>query len=109
MDYSREGNNADRIRKNFSGDERLYIPNIYWEFTTKRVLTMEKISGIRISDLKALDKAGLDRHRIAENCAHIALTMRYDHGFFHADPHPGNFFVLPNEVIGLLDYGMVGR
>jgi len=109
LDYTREGHNADRIRNNFASDERLYVPRILWEYTTKRILTMEKISGIKINDVEALDKAGLDRHRIAENCAHIVLTMAYEHGFFHADPHPGNFFVLSNEVIGLIDYGMVGR
>jgi ubiquinone biosynthesis protein len=109
MDYNREGQHADRIRNNFAGDGRLQVPSILWEYTTKRVLTMEKISGIKINDIDALDKAGLDRHRIAENCAHIMLTMAYEHGYFHADPHPGNFFVLSNEAIGLIDYGMVGR
>ena len=109
LDYAREGHNADRIRKNFFADKTLYVPQIFWEYTTQRILTMEKISGIKINDIDALDKAGLDRHRIAENLAHIALTMTYAHGFFHADPHPGNFFVLRNEVIGLIDYGMVGR
>lgn len=109
LDYAREGHNADRIRKNFSADKTLCVPRIFWEYTTQRVLTMEKISGIKINDINALEKAGLDRRRIAENAAHIVLTMTYDHGFFHADPHPGNFFVLRNEVIGLIDYGMVGR
>ena len=109
LDYTREGHNADRIRNNFSSDKRLYVPRIFWEFTTKRVLTMEEISGIKINDIESLDKAGLDRHLIAENCAHIVLTMAYEYGFFHADPHPGNFFVLPEGTIGLIDYGMVGR
>lgn len=109
LDYTREGHNADRIRKNFTGDTALYVPRIFWEYTSKRVLTMEEISGIKINDFEAIDKAGLDRHRIAENAAHIVLTMTYEHCFFHADPHPGNFFVLENEVIGLIDYGMVGR
>lgn len=109
LDYTFEGHNADRIRNNFVGDKTLYVPRIFWEYTTRRVLTMEEISGIKINDIEALDKAGLNRRRIAENCAHIILTMTYDHGFFHADPHPGNFFVLQNEAIGLIDYGMVGR
>jgi len=109
LDYTREGYNADRIRKNFTGDNTLHVPRIFWEQTSRRVLTMEEISGIKINDFESLDKAGLSRQRIAVNCAHIALTMTYDHGFFHADPHPGNFFVLENEVIGLIDYGMVGR
>lgn len=109
LDYTREGQNADRIRRNFAGDERLRVPQIYWDYTSARVIAMQEISGIKITDIKSLDAAGLDRRRIAENCAHIALTMTYDHGFFHADPHPGNFFVLENEVIGLIDYGLVGR
>lgn len=109
LDYTYEGHNAERIRRNFAGDERLHVPRIYWEYSTKRVLTMEEISGIKVNDFESLDKAGLNRSHIAENCAHISLTMTYEHGFFHADPHPGNFFVLPNEVIGLIDYGMVGR
>jgi len=109
LDYTREGHNADRIRSNFGSDKRLYVPRIFWEYTTKRVVTMEEISGIKINDIESLDKAGLDRHLIAENCAHIVLTMAYEHGFFHADPHPGNFFVLPEGIIGLIDYGMVGR
>ena len=109
LDYTYEGHNAERIRRNFAGDERLYVPRIYWEYTTKRVLTMEGITGIKVNDIESLDRAKLNRRRIAENCAHIALTMTYEHGFFHADPHPGNLFVLPNEVIAVLDYGMVGR
>ncbi len=109
LDYTREGQNADRIRRNFAGDARLRVPRIYWEYSSRRVLTMEEIRGIKINDIEALDRAGLNRRRVAENCSHIALTMTYDHGFFHADPHPGNFFVLPGEVIGLIDYGMVGR
>ena len=108
LDYSREAGNADRIGKNFEGDPRVHVPRIYWEYTTGKVLAMEEISGIKVSDFEALEKAGLDRGRIAENCAHIILTMAYDHGFFHADPHPGNMFVLPGEVVALLDYGMVG-
>ncbi|MDA8239306.1 MAG: AarF/ABC1/UbiB kinase family protein [Nitrospiraceae bacterium] len=109
LDYTREGRNAERIRGNFADDKRIYVPRIYWELTSKRVLTMEKVSGIKITDFESIDKAGYNRRRIAENAAHVALTMTYDHGFFHADPHPGNFFVLPHEVIGLIDYGMVGR
>ncbi len=109
LDYTREGQNADRFRRNFAHEPALHVPRIYWEYTTQRVLTMEEIRGIKISDLEALEAAGLDRHRIAENSARIMLTMVFEHGFFHADPHPGNFFVLPGEVIGLIDYGMVGR
>jgi ubiquinone biosynthesis protein len=109
LDYIREGRNADRIRDNFGKDPSLHVPEVYWEHTTKRVLTMEEIAGIKISDLDAIDAAGIDRHELAERCAHIAVVQVLDHGFFHADPHPGNFFVLSDGTVGLLDYGMVGQ
>lgn len=109
LDYIPEGRNADRIRTNFAGDDRIHVPEIHWDYSTGKVLTMEEIVGIKINDFEAADQAGLGRHRIAENTAHILLTMTYGHGFFHADPHPGNLFVLPGEAIGLIDYGMVGR
>lgn len=109
LDYTREGHNADRFRRNFVDDSTLYIPRVYWEYTTRQVLTLEAIQGIKINDLRALETAGLSRHCIAQNSVRIMLTMVFEHGFFHADPHPGNFFVLPGEVIGLIDFGMVGR
>jgi ubiquinone biosynthesis protein len=109
LDYTREGHNADRFRRNFAAEPTLYVPRVYWELTTRRVLTLEEIQGIKINDQAGLDAAGLDRHRVAENSVRILLTEIFEHGFFHADPHPGNFFVLPGEVIGLMDFGMVGR
>jgi ubiquinone biosynthesis protein len=76
--------------------------------TTARVLTLERLSGIKIDDLAALDAASIDRRALAERAATIILKMIVDDGFFHADPHPGNFFVEPGGRIGLIDYGMVG-
>ena len=131
LDYTREGQNADRIRRNFVDDAAIYVPKVDWEFTTPRVLTMEEIRGVKINDLAALDAAGLDRHRVAENSVRIMLTEVFEYGFFHADPHPGNFFVISKDaaraarqargektlssgdaagaVIGLMDFGLVGR
>jgi len=109
LDYTREGNNADRIRRNFAMEPALQVPQVYWELSTPRVLTMEELRGVKINNLAALDAAGLDRRRVAENSVRIMLTEVFNHGFFHADPHPGNFFVLPGEVIGLIDFGMVGQ
>jgi ubiquinone biosynthesis protein len=109
LDYMREGHNADRFRRNFADEPALHVPQVYWELSTRRVLTMEELQGVKINDLAALEAAGLDRRRIAENSVRIMLTEVFQHGFFHADPHPGNFFVLPGEVIGLMDFGMVGR
>jgi len=109
LDFSREGQNAERIAAQFADDPSLHVPTIFWDYSAHTVLTMEDIHGIKIDDLAALDAAGMDRHELAKNCAHIALVQVLDNGFFHADPHPGNFFVRPDASIALIDYGMVGR
>lgn len=109
MDYRLEGRNADRFRRNFAGEEYLYIPQVHWEYTTRRVIVFERISGIKIDDIAALDAAEFDRHQIALNCARMIIKEMLVDGFFHADPHPGNFFVMDSEVIGAMDFGMVGR
>ncbi len=108
LNYQREARNADRIRENFAHETCLHIPWVYWEYTTRRVMVMEHISGIKIDDVDALDAAGYDRHKIANNAARMIVKEMLDDGFFHADPHPGNFVVMENEVIGAMDFGMVG-
>lgn len=109
LDFRREGRNADRFRHNFADEPALYIPRVYWEYTTSRVLVLERIRGIKIGDLEALDAAGVDRHRVGEHAARIILKQVLEDGFFHADPHPGNFFVMDGAVIGAMDFGMVGH
>jgi len=109
MDYRREGHNADRFRRNFADEPALYIPKVYWDYTTQRVLTLERISGIKVDDIAALDMAGVDRHQVARNAARIIIKEVLEDGFFHADPHPGNFFVMDGAVIGAMDFGMVGH
>ncbi len=108
LDYRREGRNADRFCDNFAKESHLYLPRVYWEFSTRRVLVMERIHGIQIGDIKALDAAGYDRHKIALHSARIMVKEILEDGFFHADPHPGNFLVMPGDVIGAMDFGMVG-
>ncbi len=108
LDYIREGRNAQRFAANFAGDADVHIPRIYWERTTARVITLERIRGTKISDVAALDAAGIDRPALAERSARILLKMVFEDGFFHADPHPGNFFVEAEGCIGLIDFGMVG-
>jgi ubiquinone biosynthesis protein len=108
LDFIREGRNIERFRRNFADDGTVYVPDIYWELTTERVLTMEFIDGIKISELEKIESAGLDRKIIAINGAEAILKQVFEHGFFHADPHPGNIFVLPNNIIAPLDYGMMG-
>jgi len=113
MDYCQEGRNADRFRRNFVDEACLYIPQVYWDYTTQRVIVFERIAGVKIDDVEALDAAGLDRHQIALHSAQIIVKEVLIDGFFHADPHPGNFFVMTNKagepIIGAMDFGMVGR
>jgi len=109
LDYGTEGRNAEKFRKNFQDDETIYTPKIYWEFSSKRILTMEFIQGIKINNLKELDKAGYNRKKIAENGAKAFMKQILIDGFFHADPHPGNMLVMENEIIGFMDFGMMGR
>jgi ubiquinone biosynthesis protein len=109
FDYLREGRNADTFRQNFYGDPRVYIPKVYWELTTRRVMTMERVSGLKISDLDGLDQARINRRAVAENLMHFALRQIFEFGFYHADPHPGNFFVQPDASLCVMDFGMVGR
>lgn len=108
LDFYREGRNADRFRANFAGEQYLYIPQVYWDFTTHRVLVLERIDGIKIDDIEALDASGCDRSRVAIHAARMIVKEMLDDGFFHADPHPGNFVVMPGGVIGAMDFGMVG-
>lgn len=108
LDYLREGRNAERFAANFAGDKVLHVPRVFWDATTSRVLTLERIRGIKINDTRALREAQVDRALLAERAAKIILQMVFEDGFFHADPHPGNFFIEPGGRIGLVDYGMVG-
>jgi ubiquinone biosynthesis protein len=109
LDYRKEGFNADKFRKNFVNEPHLYIPKVYWEYTTKRVITIERIRGIKIDDVDAMVEAGIDPKNIAHHSARIIIKEVFIDGFFHADPHPGNFFVMPGEVIGAMDFGLVGH
>jgi len=109
MDFSREGHTIEKFSANFAGDPTLYFPKVHWGVTAKGVLTMEYIDGIKVSDLGKLEQSGLDRRLIAQRGADTFAKMVLVHGFFHGDPHPGNVMILPDNVICLLDYGMVGR
>jgi len=109
LDFSREGRTIDRFSSNFEYDEMVRIPKVYWEYTARTVLTMEYISGIKISQLDELRNAGYDLQVIARNGANTFLKQVFEHGLFHADPHPGNIYVLPDNVICIFDFGMVGR
>jgi ubiquinone biosynthesis protein len=109
LDYLTEGRNADRFADNFAGDADVHIPRVYWETTTSRVLTLDRVSGIKASDHAALDAAGIDRRELAGTATRISAQMIFEDGLFHGDPHPGNFFVEEGGRIGVVDFGMVGR
>ncbi len=128
VDYEAEADNAERFQELFANDVRVYIPAIYREYSTRRVLTMEDVTAIKIMDTAAIDAAGVNRAVAARRLLDMYLRMIFEFGFFHADPHPGNLFIypLPNHAaeemdiemppgdgrpfyIVFVDFGMVGR
>jgi predicted unusual protein kinase regulating ubiquinone biosynthesis (AarF/ABC1/UbiB family) len=109
IDYLNEGRNADEFRRNFRNVTWLKVPRVYWRYCSRRVLTLEYLPGIKISHYSALDAAGLDRRRLAELNARAYLEQVLHHGFFHADPHPGNIAVDPDGSLIFYDFGMMGR
>ena len=108
LDFQREGRNIDRFARHFRGDQTIHVPKVYWNYATARILTMEFIHGIKVSELWESDPPGLDRKVVALNGAKAVLKQVFEVGFFHADPHPGNIFVLEGNVIAPLDYGIMG-
>lgn len=109
LDYVREGQNAERLARALAGEPGVRIPRVYWDRTTTRVLTLERMGGIKVTDLATLDRLAVPRRAIAENAVRMFLREVLEEGFFHADPHPGNFFVQPDGTIAVVDFGMVGR
>jgi predicted unusual protein kinase regulating ubiquinone biosynthesis (AarF/ABC1/UbiB family) len=98
LDYVQESHNAETLRANFAGVPGVYIPQPVTEMTTRRVLVMERISGIKISDRAAIEAAGISRYELADRLNQSYLKQFFLDGFFHADPHPGNLFVRPEEI-----------
>lgn len=109
LDYGLEAANMEQFAAQAGDDPNIYVPGVYREASTGKVLTMEFIDGIKASQLDELEKAGLDRKEIARRGFDLILKQIFIHGFFHADPHPGNLFILPDNVICFLDFGMMGR
>lgn len=109
LDYRVEGCNSERIAKQFEEDPYVHIPQIFWDFSTDKVLTMEMVHGVKVNDLEKLDTGGYDRKLIARRIVDSMFHQILDEGFFHGDPHPGNIYILPENVVSYLDFGMVGR
>jgi len=109
LDYMYESANVDRFRVLFGDHPFVYVHKVYPEHTSHRVLTLEMIEGIRPNEVERLEAAGLRPDIIARRGARLMMKQVFEYGFFHADPHPGNLFVLPENVICFLDFGMMGR
>ncbi len=109
LNFTREGRTVDRFALNFANSATVYIPKIFWDYSGEIVLTMEYVEGIKISDTEQLTAQGYDLKEIANRGADSFLKQVLEYGLFHGDPHPGNVFILPDQVICMLDYGMVGR
>lgn len=109
LDFGREERNLHQFAQIFKDDPTICIPRAYTELSTPRVLTMEMIDGTPVSEPRLLVAAGIDGAEVARRGADLYMQMIFTHGYFHADPHPGNIVLLPGNVIGLLDFGMVGR
>jgi ubiquinone biosynthesis protein len=109
MDYRREGENADRLRRFLADESRVRIPLVHWDLSSERVLTLERIEGTKLNDFAALDRLGIPRRSVAETAVRVFLRCALELGMFHADPHPGNFFAQPDGTIGIVDFGMIGR
>jgi predicted unusual protein kinase regulating ubiquinone biosynthesis (AarF/ABC1/UbiB family) len=114
LNYEREGRNAERFAQLFEDDPGVRVPSVIWEHTSRRVLALEWIDGIKVTDLAALDAAKVDRDALAQRITGSYIRQMLQFGFFHADPHPGNIFIQPDPSenggfrIIFLDFGMTG-
>ncbi|WP_285113726.1 AarF/UbiB family protein [Leifsonia sp. fls2-241-R2A-40a] len=117
IDYLHEAGNSERFAEEFAGDDRVAVPEVVWERTTKRVLTLEDVTAIKITDADALRAAGIDPAEVAPVFAEVMFDQLFTRGFFHADPHPGNIFVTPRPdavgerpwILTFVDFGMMGE
>jgi predicted unusual protein kinase regulating ubiquinone biosynthesis (AarF/ABC1/UbiB family) len=121
IDYLAEGRNAETFAANFKTDPTVRVPRVVWSHTTRRVLTLENVGAIKITDYEAITAAGIDRSEVASRLLDTYLKQIFEDGFFHADPHPGNLFISPNSsshenragttswTLTFVDFGMVGR
>ncbi len=108
LDFWNEAKNIEKFHKNFEDADFVYTPRVILDLTSRRVLTVEYINGIKINDFEKIETMELDKKAIAKNIAESYLNQVYVHGLFHGDPHPGNLFALPGNVISFTDFGIVG-
>jgi predicted unusual protein kinase regulating ubiquinone biosynthesis (AarF/ABC1/UbiB family) len=109
IDYINEGRNAEKFAANFADDPTVKVPSIYWRYTSNCVLTLEWIEGIKLTDTQRIKAAGLDTNSLIEIGVRSGLRQLLEHGFFHADPHPGNLFALADGRMAYIDFGMMDQ
>ncbi len=109
LDFRIEGENTEKIKKNLEKDKRIVIPEIYWNYTSRRILTSKYIDGLILSNFQSIEEKNIDRRRIAKIISESIFEQILRHGFYHGDPHPGNIMVLDYNKVVFLDFGMVGK
>jgi predicted unusual protein kinase regulating ubiquinone biosynthesis (AarF/ABC1/UbiB family) len=109
IDYINEGRNAEKFAANFQDDPEIKVPAIYWRYTSRNVLTLEWINGIKLTDVEGIQRAGLNPDSIIRVCVNAGMRQLLEFGFFHADPHPGNLFVLADGRMAFIDFGMMDQ
>src|SRR5699024_3507207 len=109
LNYTIEGRNGERIAKQFSRQKNIHVPKVYSDYSTNKVLTMEMIHGIKVNEIDLLEAGQYDLKLIAKRLTDAMLQQVLDNGFFHGDPHSGNIYILPGNVVTFLDFGMVGQ
>ncbi|QYE97643.1 ABC1 kinase family protein [Paraclostridium sordellii] len=108
LDYNFEAINGLKFQNIFANTQEVYIPKVYMEYTTKKVLVLEKIVGVKLSDIEKMKELGWDTEKISEIGINSIFKQIFEYGFFHADPHPGNIFVINESCIAYIDFGMIG-
>ncbi|MEE9613636.1 MAG: AarF/ABC1/UbiB kinase family protein [Thermodesulfobacteriota bacterium] len=109
MDFTLEASHMERFRKKFSDDPRVVVPKVFWDYTGKKVLTMERVSGIKVDRVEELGKSGIDTRKVARLLTDVFFRQVFEFGYFHGDLHPGNIFVQADDRLALVDFGIVGR
>jgi len=108
INFLYEARSIETFKRNFSDDPRIFVPGVYWQYTTRYMIVMDRVEGIKISDMERLRAAGIDTAEVCRAGGDMVFRMVFEHGFFHADPHPGNLFVTKSGIIAPVDYGMMG-
>ncbi len=109
VDFTNEARSIEQFRNNFKKSRTVYVPRVYWEYSSKKIVTLEYIDGVKVSDIETLKRMGFNLPRVAHIGTQFILKQVFEDGFFHADPHPGNLFLTRDGKIAPIDFGIMGR